>query len=608
MKMTLGEMLKRFRLEKNIEASDICAGICTKSTIAYFEKGIREPDTFEFERLVERMGVSPEHFAIVVTNEEYQYRMWKESVFEAIDNSKWTELGVLLEESIATKNSCNSKFVKQFYNLANGIYMAKEKGKYDNAVKSLELAIHETIPNIIEVLESKTILGASELYMLILYFYYCAKGKIYDAAKRKELFEHLNMYIRKGRLQNEEKAKFYPKLICIACEVMRDDIDVEKLYEMCQYALEMLRQDKSFYDITPLLKNCIELCEKSDENKLCFYKKQYETFADILNNGGGEIVFQPEYFLMLSPKCYMIQEYLYSKRKEKNLTQEVLSEGICEPETYSRVERGKRAPSRKNYYALTERLDIHWHYYRGEIDTNDINAFVLRRKYRGLLIEGKYEESLQVLHELESILDMENIINYQSIKTNECMLEFFLGKITEEEAYLRYEKLLAMTKDLNLETKNLVYYSQTELEIIADMALKLAEMERLSDGIKLLETVLLQITKSEVQLHNQWNGIGFALQMLADLYFKDGRYEKANEILYYLYKIDVKLRIGANFPTILDYIADNLEHIDKRYSDEYKKLYRQSYYVSDFYYIMHVKQIMNDYYTSSFDANILWYD
>ena len=70
MRMTLGEMLKRFRIEKDVNAEDICDGLCDKAMISYYEKGKGAPDTLLFARLMERMGVSQEYFSIMVSEKE----------------------------------------------------------------------------------------------------------------------------------------------------------------------------------------------------------------------------------------------------------------------------------------------------------------------------------------------------------------------------------------------------------------------------------------------------------------------------------------------------------------------------------------------------------
>ena len=56
-----------------------------------------------------------------------------------------------------------------------------------------------------------------------------------------------------------------------------------------------------------------------------------------------------EWGIEIPENLFLIPEILLSARVEKGFSQEEASEGICTPETYSRIETGKRSPSLKNW-------------------------------------------------------------------------------------------------------------------------------------------------------------------------------------------------------------------------------------------------------------------
>ena len=89
MQIQLGELLHNLRLEQNLEAKQVYAGICSKSNMFYYENNQRTLDNLIFERLVERMGVSPEEFSFMISEAEYAYRQWQEKVYEAIENKQF---------------------------------------------------------------------------------------------------------------------------------------------------------------------------------------------------------------------------------------------------------------------------------------------------------------------------------------------------------------------------------------------------------------------------------------------------------------------------------------------------------------------------------------
>lgn len=486
MRLTIGEILYRFRVEREITIEEISEGLCPVSQVSNYESDERIPDSLIFESLVERMGVSPEEFALMVSEREYAYHEWKMQVYEAIEFSDWKRLKKLLEKETTRKKFCNEKLQKQFFTYATAIYKASEND-FKSATNYLELAAKWTMPDMYKVLKTDVLLGTIEIHILMLYLYYGIKGNVLSIEKGLTLFHALERYIYCGKLELNEQAKCYPKLICIGIHCFEKDMTDAEQIELCNKAVFILRRNKTFHDITELLRLYIQLLEKYNSRELGFYKKHYEVFSDLLESENLDTGFRVEIQGVRKPKVYMINEYLLSKREEYGLTQKVLSEGICEPETYSRIETGKRAPSKKNFKALAEKLDINWCYFCGALDTCEREAFRLRRRQRQADIEGHREESLELLLELEKILDMDNVINYQYVKSREYLTRYRLGLLGVEETYEKLKELLSLTtKKKDMDITRLVYYTQTELEIIGRIAELLRKQNRSEEGVVLI--------------------------------------------------------------------------------------------------------------------------
>jgi len=605
MQLTLGEMLYRFRMERNVESRLVCHGLCSPATISNMENGERVPDTLMFECFMERMGIAPTQFSIMVTEDESKYLEWKNLVWDAIESENWDELGKLLKSKILKKTYCNKKLENQFVLYANGIYEAKN-GNYKEAAEYLEQAAEQTIPEPEGVIEERALLGELEISILMLYLYYGVKGKVISQPQAKHLFDILEKYIYSDALDIENQARCYPKLVCIGMHVLEHLTEEEKK-EYLEKAIELSRKDKTFHDLTEVLRLYIPILEKSGSSEVGYYKKHYEVFCDLLETEGFSIYFKPEIVKYRQPQYYILQEYLVSKRKELGLTQSELSEGICEPETYSRVESGKRAPSRKNMEQLSERLGISWNYYRGELNTTNPRAFELRRAHRLASIEGRHENSLRIIQELEKQLDMNIIENYQYVRSNEYVIKYKLRLIDGRTVYDELKNLLSLTQNLEMETLQLVYYTQTELEILGNMARLLESSGNYQEGLQIVLGVLKQIQYSKLGLEYQWGGIDFLLRNLAGLYFCVEKYDVAIKIAQYVKQIRIKQRKADSLPHVLDEIGDCLEHIGMQYRNEYEKLYRYTYYVSDFFEIG-IKENAKKIYEERFDERYNWYN
>ena len=606
-KRTYAELLRRSRMKNGMSLKEVCGGICNTTTLANYENGERVPDIFLFGYFMERMGEASENFALMVTEAEYKYYTWKENVLDSIEQKAWDKLEQLLQQNIAIENLKNERIQKQFYYYAKGIFKAEKEKNYIETTECFKLAIEQTIPNMFGIEQEETVFGTMELHMIVVYLYYGILGNVLEKEKGEQLFYILERYIDKKRMAKNEKSKIYPKLICVGCYVLKDRIGKKEQTLLCEKAIGLLRKAKTFYDITELLQIYIGLLREKEDETLVFYQKQYEVFVDLLKRGNAETEFRVELCYARVPKLYILHEYLSSKRLEKKWTKEKASEGICEPENYSKIERGKQLPKTKKMELLAEKLDINWCYYRGELDTDNLEAYHLRRKHRIAELEGRFEDDLKALQDLERILDMKIPVNYQYVKGCECLVKYRMGQITAEEAYTKTKKILDLTMTLDLQNQNLVYYSQTELELITQMSEFLRKQEKSEDGIWLLESVLKQMIRGTVSLECQWNGVSYALRVLSGLYFSIGKHEQSNCIMEYVLKRNIKLREAGNLPSILDAIADNLEHIGEQYSKEYKKLYCQTYYMADFFEFDNIKPLAKRYYEENFDGNIKWY-
>lgn len=605
-KITLGEMLKRFRIEKGLEASQVCRGLCSPAAMSYFESGERMPDTLMFEYMMERMGVTPELFSVMISKDTYEYYEWKAKVCDAIENEMWGELEKLLIVKYSAQKKSKNRIEIQFYLYTKAICEGI-KDKHAEATAMLKEAAQQTIPNIREIHKEKVLLSALEMHIMILYMFYGLKGNVLSIDETELLFESLESYIYNGKIDLNQKARVYSKLISVGLPILVDSMSEERQMELCKRAFELLRSSKTFHNIIELLELYVPLLQKHNSQEKDFYIKQREVFIDICSIQNKEIVSRPEQFVNSNPKYYMIHEFFSSKRKACGLTQEEVIEDICEPETYSRVETGKREPSRKNFQALVEKLDINWCYYRGELDTADLKVFELRRLQRLANIDGKRQLCLDILLEMEKRLDMTSVINIQYIKGNQYMAEYRMGKLSNEDAYIRMKDLLELTQKGKSDVSELVYYSQTELEILGNMAQILGKMGKFEEGIILIETVIKQMQNGIIHMKQQWNGFDYILRVLSGLYFDIGEYEMTIKITNYVKEENIRMKDGDCLAEQLDEIADCLEHIGKQHSEDYKKLYRYTYYVADFFFIDKIVGFAKEYYEKNFDEKVVWY-
>lgn len=601
----MGKLIKEMRKEKNITIEELARGICDESTLSYFEKGKRRLDNLLLHRIFDRIGIEADEFALMVDEEEYEYHLWKEQAIEAVEEKAWDRLEELLDnKDVALNIQYNKKIQYQTYYKLKGIWQAEKNHNRKAAVGYLQKAISLTMPNVLTMEWEKLCMGEQELHLLMLYLYYGTKEGRIKKVEQTKLYEKLEDYISEKHMEAKKQAKLCPKLVCIWLNITEVSLPQRKV--LCEKAIQILRETRRLHDITEILRLYVEILEERQDEKVVFYRKHLENFSDIFGAAGIESGFQPEVLAGRREKLFLITEYLASERMRKGMTQQEVSEDICEPETYSRIETGKHAPVKRNMYELAERLGIPWCYYRGELELDSLKAYRMSQEARKLLNRGLREEALLILNKMRSYLDMESNVNVQCVEFQETIAKHGLGIIDAEYAYEKYKELLAMTSELP-KKEQFQYYSQMELEIIGYMGNALCEKGQYDEGIEIFEGVLKNQEKSRVKWKFQWHGIDFVIRILADLYFGAERYEESNQIEKFMLIMQLRQFEAISLPQRLDGMADNYEHLGKQYSDKYKELYRKTYYVADFFGFHEVVSFIKKYYEENFDVNMEWY-
>lgn len=196
-------------------------------------------------------------------------------------------------------------------------------------------------------------------------------------------------------------------------------------------------------------------------------------------------------------------------RQAKGLTQEELSEFICDPVTLSRYENGQLNPTDDKFFRLMQKMGE-----RGDIYSFPVQCEMvgLQEKMQDLLlaIEKKNWSEVEEIKnriEKEHYMSMEYPENRQYIGRVEIILKIRRGEISKKEAVKQFEELLKQTiagydkisGDIKMERMIL---SETEVMLlysIATYCIDINELEKAENIFKRLRKSFLQ----EDVIHNE---------------------------------------------------------------------------------------------------------
>lgn len=429
--------LTKEREKQGISQERLCRGLCVVSALSRYENGERIPDRLLMNALIQRLGKSSDELTTMISCQEYAYFEWRRKVKEALRKKNISLAQELLQKKEALDGAVNAALQEQFYRYIQGIL----KGTYAD-ISDLEEAIRLTHPEFSGKIEEEDLFSIQELNLLLFY----AKCKIQKEVEQgRELLEALLPYIQEHITDIQAKNQIFPRAVSIYCQEVKGNQFSEKRYLLCKEVLENSVQNQSFEYAVSILedleKDSRYLGKEADADCYQVWKNALKT---VYREAEIEMTWL-EWGIEIPENLFLIPEILLSARVEKGFSQEEASEGICTPETYSRIETGKRSPSLKNLEALENRLEIKQGYLIGEVWTNAFSVLELTQKLRMAVSNLDLETWEECQKKLEEKLDLSKKINRQYVEGYRTCLEYQQGKISEAEWISRHKKTLSYT-------------------------------------------------------------------------------------------------------------------------------------------------------------------
>lgn len=429
--------LTKEREKQGISQERLCRGLCAVSALSRYENGERISDRLLMNALIQRLGKSSDQLTTMISCQEYAYFEWKRKVQEALRKKKISLAQELLQKKESLDGCVHSVLQEQFYRYIQGILMGTSAD-----ISDLEKAIRLTHPEFSGKIEEEDLFSIQELNLLLFY----AKCKIQKEVEQgRELLEALLPYIQEHITDIQAKNQIFPRAVSIYCQEVKGNQFSEKRYLLCKEVLENSVQNQSFEYAVSILedleKDSRYLGKEADADCYQVWKNALKT---VYREAEIEMTWL-EWGIEIPENLFLIPEILLSARVEKGFSQEEASEGICTPETYSRIETGKRSPSLKNLEALENRLEIKQGYLIGEVWTNAFSVLELTQKLRMAVSNLDLETWEECQKKLEEKLDLSKKINRQYVEGYRTCLEYQQGKISEAEWISRHKKTLSYT-------------------------------------------------------------------------------------------------------------------------------------------------------------------
>lgn len=557
---TMGRLIAGARKKKNISLEELSQGVMSAENLDFIEKDDEYADKTTWDFLLGRLGISPLIYECYVEQEEYDLFKARKEMRE-ISNQIMSN-GLMSNERLRSKNTAQLKLladqlekrsqkyaallnnVKNIMAAIHQIFLANMKGYVILAKQRGELCKADALKLHMEsewkrIYSSdavswiqkphKVLMAVYEQEMLFLLAQgYEENGEIKKAI---QILTWLWQQRKKGG-DPEENTRVLSfaawKLAALEWSINRQ----EKAMEICQEAIDRSIQAESFRGLLPLLKQRLFFEKQLKWNQEEWDEQEKtigmidELFAEFQVNPYGLFV------LTTFENARIADEIIRIRRKEQNLTQTKLSEGILEPESYSRFECGKRKLRWKKKKKLLERLGERGNKVSLLLESTDPDVV---EEYQRIF-DGSYRKKYELIKEqvycLKEILDIKSKTNRQFLihMQNDIDIDFFQILDRKQIKMKRQKEIKETASNFDMASIQEHGWSRTEIAIIKNIANAYRDDKKVEITISILRKAIESFDKETIGQENACLGKQLLWETLATYLGDVEKYEEA--ILY----------------------------------------------------------------------------
>ena len=450
------------RDRQGVSAETVCKGLCDLDIYNSFEKGEDIDDIHVVRLLLQRLGISASLAGRYLCRDEYDEMHARFNILELL---RADELTLAKKAALEYKNRycAESRLNKQFMAYMNA-GIAQLDGDSVEALRLYKKAIGYTIEDY----------GVAEFTCISVYEYFmlaniarlnAVLGNYMEAEK---LYERLLAYCHRRNSNHWTMACVYPKTVCEMLDINSPDsmgIYERRVWlEECNAAIRALCDTARLHYICPLLRKrhaLLELLGEVPDRQWDDFLEHYEWLRNKYHIKGELLEWYPYY--NSDWEFYPVEKLINERRKLYGMTIEELAEGVCTPETVSRIINRRVSPKRSTVEALLDKLGL-----RGVLLENIMvsDDWETHRIWDDMVESQKIEDSVtgrRIYKKLKEKLDINISINKKVLDYMQVGLDMGVEKNNYEKYALIHEKMLGFSMG---GIKNITVFTKIEIMII----------------------------------------------------------------------------------------------------------------------------------------------
>lgn len=484
----LGDYIRNIREEKKATQYELGKGICTNKELSKIELSDKIPDYFITCALLDRLGISNRLFEYILSQEEYEMCRLRHAIEEKLYDSDWDGVKQDLKEYKVLKRAKEPLHI-QYMEFISSILYIHEK-QYEKALDCINRAIKQTIAD--KEIESQ-MMGADEMKLLLKREYIYRK-----LGMPSEELQRYKKYIENNFEKAETLVFVYPELTILMSDELIEKREFKTIDEMCKKSLELLNKNKNIdylYDIFQVWNKIKHhIYTEKEKTKFDLY---YNTFMEICKE--WKIHPSIELFVRKIPvEIDLDWEIIQKERIAQGMTQEKLSEFICEPETISRIETTKRKANRQKFELMQKKLGVNRRIFDGGLIVDEIELLEKKREILRAVFKKDLESAKDLLQQLSIRCDLNDPKNKQFYLLQDIIIKQMEETIDDDTSIQLLEEALSYTKNIGNDFEIKGTLTSVERVIINTMAVTYKRKGEIETAIVIWRNLLKNLEEISV--------------------------------------------------------------------------------------------------------------
>ena len=273
-----------------------------------------------------------------------------------------------------------------------------------------------------------------------------------------------------------------------------------------------------------------------------------------------------------------IGECIRQRRKELNLTQEQVCDGICDPVSLSRIENGKQTPRRSVINALLQRLGLPDDRYYALVSENELELEALRKEIAACYVTQRVSEGFEKLAHLEKLAGPDDQISQQFALSCKVLLDRLTGRCApQKQINLLIQAIRLTVPRFSLEEIDQFLYTRDEITIINQIGIAYSDDGQNEKAAELYAQLLRYVRKHFNETITSIGVLPLILYNYSRVLDLCGRYREGAELAQECRKACIQYGHYQELPRCLEIEAECRHFMgDDKNSRE---LYYQSYYL-----------------------------